>query len=255
MNYLRASRTPGTANGRSRRLFARLGGALAAMLPQACEVCADWAGRRAVCRACESALPRLPERHCPRCCDRSESGDACARCLAHPPAFDRTIAAFAYASPVDDLVQSLKYAHRLHLAEWLGQALAETWAAREVPIPAGERPILIPMPLHPDRLVERGFNQATEIARPLARLLNAPIAHEACVRVRATAPQARMAISSRPANVIDAFECREDLDGRTAIIVDDVMTSGASIGELARVVRLHGASRVIVAIAARTLHD
>lgn len=191
--------------------------------------------------------------HCPVCSDRSDSGDVCGRCLAHPPAYARVVSAFSYAHPIDELVQALKYGHRLHLAEWFGQALAEAWL-RDDEARCDRGPLIIAMPMHPDRLTDRGFNQATEIARPLARRLGVPLDHGACTRVRATAPQARLDASGRAGNVRDAFECRIDLTGRTAILVDDVMTSGASIGELARTVRLHGAARVLVAVAARTLH-
>lgn len=242
MNYLTRSRTP-------LRFFPALAGAaVTAALPQDCAVCGAYAGRWPVCPACEAALPGLPERRCPHCADRSESGDVCARCLSDDHGFDATVAAFAYAPPVDGLVQALKYGHRLHLADWFGDRLADRLGDQ------CEAPAVIAMPLHPARLAERGFNQATEIARPLARRLGVRLAHSICARVRPTPPQARLALADRRANVRQAFECRTDFGGRTVVLVDDVMTSGASLGELARTVRLHGAGRVIAAVAARTVH-
>lgn len=108
------------------------------------------------------------------------------------------------------------------------------------------------MPLHRTRLAERGFNQALEIARRLARISNRPLRTKGIVRVRDTAHQADLPAARRPANVRGAFECRADLSGMTVAIVDDVMTTGASLNELARVLKCAGAVRVENWVAART---
>lgn len=252
MNYLRRSRTPAAAAPPRTGWRTAVDRLATALLPQACALCGRFAGRWPVCAGCDRTLPRPPERTCPRCGDTAESGDACARCLAAPPAFDAAVAAFAYAPPIDGLIHDLKYGHRLHLAAWFGDALAHRCAAAGAVAAADAWTVA--MPLHPDRLVERGFNQAGEIARAVARRLGAPLRHDLVRRVRATPPQATLALADRHANIRHAFESDARLGGRPLVLVDDVMTSGASLNELARTLRLAGAGRIVVAVAARTLH-
>jgi ComF family protein len=221
------------------------------LLPQTCAVCAGPAGAAALCTACQARLPRLAEKHCPRCADISMTGEPCGHCLRESPHFDRVIAPFAYAAPLDTLVQALKYGHRLYLARWLGEQVAAALAEK---MAAGDPPLIVPMPLHPQRLAARGFNQALEIARPLARRGRLDLATDIARRVRMTAAQFDLSREERQRNLRNAFECRADMAGRKVIVVDDVMTSGSSANELSRVLKLHGASEVWVAVAARTLN-
>ena len=256
MNYLNASRTrhcSQDSHGLGAALRRQADRLATTLLPQSCAICGAWAGGEAVCARCAPVLPRLPEPRCPTCSDRSPAGDVCARCAAEPHQFDRVVAALAYAPPVDDLIQSLKYGHQLHLARWFGNVLADRLLA-EPDVGTWKAPIIIPMPLHPERLAERGFNQAAEISRTVARRLGQPLLVDACVRVRATAPQTRLGLDERRGNVRNAFECRQSLSGHTVILVDDVLTSGASLDELARTARMHGATRIIAAVVGRTLH-
>lgn len=253
MNYFRNCCSPPIAP-RVARLAARCTAQLVdALLPQRCALCSQSSagGGAAVCGDCQRALPRLPASCCPRCADFSAAGLLCGRCLTSPPAFDRVLSPFVYAEPVDVLIQALKYRHRLHLARWFGRQLAATLAAD----PAGERfDAILPLPLHPARLKHRGFNQAIEIARPLARSLGRPLSRRAAVRVRDTAPQAALPREDRRRNLVGAFECVADFKDQAILVVDDVLTTGSSADELARVLKLHGARRVVVAAAARTLH-
>lgn len=229
--------------------------ALAWLLPQICAVCAGPAGAAALCASCRSRLPHLAEGHCPRCADISTTGELCGHCLRETPHFDRVISPFAYAAPLDTLVQSLKYGHRLHLARWLGDHLAAAIApGLAEAMASGDSPLIVPMPLHAQRLTARGFNQALEIARPLARRWRLDLAPDLVVRVRMTSAQTELSREERQRNLRNAFECRVDLAGRWIIVVDDVMTSGSSANELARVLKLHGARKVWVATAARTLN-
>jgi len=112
---------------------------------------------------------------------------------------------------------------------------------------------MIPLPLSAQRMKERGFNQAQEIARPLARQYGVPLLAESCVRVRDSAPQASLPWKERQANIRHAFECRIDLTGKRVAVIDDVMTTGATLNEFARVLKLHGAVWVENWVAARTL--
>ena len=156
------------------------------------------------------------------------------------------MAAFRYDFPLDKLVQSFKYGHRLALAGYLGRQLAML---------AGNFPadLIIPMPLHPLRLRERGFNQALELARPVSKAWRVPIDQRSCSRIRHTPAQAGLPWRERARNVRAAFHCSADFSGKRLLLVDDVMTTGASLDELARTVKLHGAVRVVLLVVARTL--
>jgi ComF family protein len=219
---------------------------LARLLPQDCFVCGQASGDRLVCAACEADLPFLEGPSCPVCALPAADGLRCGACQNSPPAFDATSAVFRYAFPVEHIVQGLKYRHRLPLAGWLAEALARRLDATGVDC-------IIPLPLSAQRMKERGFNQAQELARPLARHFGLPLLAEASLRVADSAPQASLPWKERQANIRQAFECRVDLAGKTIAVVDDVMTTGATLNEFARMLKLHGARRVENWVAARTL--
>jgi ComF family protein len=220
--------------------------ALARLLPQDCFVCGQGSGNRLVCAACEADLPHLAGPLCPACALPTADGAVCGACQSVPPHFDATSAAFRYAFPVEHIVQGLKYRHRLPLAGWLAGTLAPRLDSTRIDC-------LLPLPLSAQRMKERGFNQAQEIARPLAQQLGLPLVSDACVRVRDGAPQASLPWKERQANIRNAFECRLDLTGKTIAVVDDVMTTGATLNEFARMLKLHGAARVENWVAVRTL--
>ena len=174
-------------------------------------------------------------------------GTTCGACLEHPPAFDDVSAAYAYAFPVDALVHALKYGGNLSIAPMLAEALAAN------PLPRVDA--LIPAPLAPGRLRERGFNQAQELARTIGRRLKIPLLAHACRKVSDTAPQAALPWKERARNVRAAFVCDTDLTGLRVAIVDDVMTSGATVNELSRNLKRAGAVHVSAWVIARTLKN
>ncbi|MFA7290760.1 MAG: ComF family protein [Rhodocyclaceae bacterium] len=219
---------------------------LTTLLPQDCLLCASPSGNTLLCTACANELPRLPQSVCPRCALPSPQGETCGRCLRHPPHFDRLIACYPYSFPVDRLIQRLKYGHQLALATWFGQQLAASCATLTC-----DR--IVPMPLHPTRMAERGFNQASEIGRALAQARAQTIDNRSCERVRPTTPQEGLTLRERRRNLKNAFACNADLSGQHVLLVDDVVTTGASASECARTLRLHGATQVTVATVARTL--
>jgi len=223
----------------------RIAGMLRVALPQTCALCAAPAGTALVCAACDGALPRLPP-GCPQCALPTARGERCGQCLATPPAFDRTQAAFVYAFPLDRLVQAFKYHGTLAWAGWFADAML---TQRAQP-PAAD--VLIPVPLARGRQRERGFNQALEIARPLARRTGIPLLAGAALRVRETPPQASLPWAERGTNIRGAFACAADLAGLSAIVVDDVMTTGASLEEFARTLKRAGAASVENWVVART---
>jgi ComF family protein len=217
-------------------------------LPQRCELCAGASGSELLCDGCTRSLPRLGPA-CPVCALPTPSGAICGHCLAHPPPFDATLAAFAYAFPVDRLMHAFKYHGRVALAEWGAAAIRAQHAARASALPQR----LIALPLSRERQRERGYNQAHEIARVLGRELSIPLVRDGVRRDRVAPPQAALPWSERARNVRGAFACELDLRGSAVAVVDDVMTTGASLAEFARTLKRAGATRVENWVVARTL--
>ncbi len=227
----------------SARLFRR---SYERLFVQDCLLCGGNSGPSLLCVACTADLPRLPAAGCPRCALPTPNGDVCGRCLGKPPHYDAALAVYRYDFPIDKLIQAFKYGHRLALGHHFGASLAEISARIDASL-------IVPMPLHPLRLRERGFNQALELARPLSRYSGIPIATRACSRIRHTTAQADLPWRERASNVRGAFHCAADLTGQRLLLVDDVMTTGASLDELARTVKLHGAAQVTLLVLARAL--
>jgi ComF family protein len=175
----------------------------------------------------------------------SPQGAVCGACLARAPAFDATVAAWSYRFPVDRLVLAFKFHARLQLAPWFAAALAPL-------VPQGVD-WFTALPLHRSRLAERGFNQAHEIARHLERLCGTPLLGRGIRRRRATGEQARLPHDARTRNVRGAFECDVELGGRCVAVIDDVMTTGATLEEFAKTLKRAGAGRIVNCVLARTL--
>jgi ComF family protein len=216
-------------------------------LPFSCLLCGVTSGTRHLCGACLADLPwyRMPQ--CPQCAIPTPDGQTCGGCLKRPPAFDHTRAALAYAFPLDRLIPRLKYNGQLAIAPALGECLAEALAS-------GPRPdCLIPMPLHARRIRERGFNHATEIALEVAKQLSLPLDTDSCQRIRDTPPQMGLKYDARRRNVRGAFVCTGDVRGQHIALIDDVMTTGTSLDELAATLKRAGAREVTCWVAARTL--
>jgi ComF family protein len=172
-------------------------------------------------------------------------GEICGRCIKHKPEFDRTLAVFSYAFPLDKLVQALKFGERLMLVDGLAESLI-----RHVK----HRPdFIVAMPLHRSRLRGRGFNQSQELARHIANRLNIPLLAHACQRVRDTPPQSALKWKERGKNMRNAFICSLDLSGKHIAVVDDVMTSGTSLNEVSIALRKAGATEISAWVIARTL--
>jgi ComF family protein len=216
-------------------------------LPQTCLLCGTRVNGQLLCHGCAADLPRLSDERCPQCALPSPGGSVCGVCLRHPPAFEHTVAVYAYAFPLDALVRHCKYDGALGVTDWFANRLFEALDGKTRP------ELILPMPLHAARLAERGFNQAVEITRRLAPRLGIPWSPEGCQRIRDTPPQAGLDLKARRANLRDAFRCDLDLTGKHVALVDDVMTSGTSLDELAKVIRAAGAAAVSAWVLARTL--
>jgi|RhiMethySRZTD1v2_1073278.scaffolds.fasta_scaffold114271_3 ComF family protein len=214
-------------------------------VPVHCALCGSASSPERLCSGCDAGLPRLAALRCRICALPLATGEVCGRCFSAPPTYDTVAAAFVYAFPLDALIQKYKYGGDLTLAPLLAGLLARSPCARVDAV--------IPMPLAGARLRERGFNQAQEMARLAARACGLPLLRHACRKVAETPPQAGLPWAERARNVRGSFVCDADLTGRRVAIVDDVMTTGATVSELARVLKRAGAEAVHVWVLARAV--
>ena len=223
--------------------------AIKAFYPPSCLLCGE-AGARGLdlCSACFGELPW--NRHpCPRCAaplppDAEEQ--LCGNCLKSLPAWDEAKSPLSYGYPVDKLIQRFKFDGDLPTGRLLAELLADYLAA------GGERPdCIIPVPLHPSRLKERGFNQAVELARPVGKRLKIPVRLDICERARATAVQSKLDAAERKKNLRDAFAVKKSVDGLHVALLDDVVTTGVTAEVLTTALKDAGAKRVTLWSVAR----
>jgi len=244
------SPTPADAPARLVRALRLAGARLAdAWLPRACALC-----RRALaladpglCAACRDGLPGAGRPRCPVCALPQPRGERCAACAARPPAFDRTIVLADYAPPLDRLILALKFRGELALARPLARALAAPCTAVD------HVDGLVPVPLAPLRLAERGYNQSRALAAGVGRARGLPLADGLLRRVRETRPQSGEPLAARHDNLAGAFVAQARAAGGAWVVVDDVMTSGATLQATAAALKAAGARLVVNLVAARTL--
>lgn len=167
--------------------------------------------------------------------------------MRQPPHFDATLALGDYSPPLDGMIAALKFGGRLPLAVVFGRLLARK--AQQCDLADG---LVVSVPLAFERHAERGFNQAQEIARRVAQELALDTAADAVLRIRHSAPQQTLALEARRRNVRGAFVVRTPVAERHVLVVDDVMTTGSTLNEVARVLKRAGAARVTNLVVART---
>jgi len=225
-------------------------------LPSQCAVCRQWGGER-VCSDCLARFAQ-PVPRCTRCAlDVPPGVRVCGACLAAPPPFERSLAALDYAFPWDGLITRFKFHDGLDLAGMFVQRMLVAHSADRAAHPDAPQPTwLLPVPLSAGRVRERGYNQAWELARRLARALRCPADAGLLLRVKDTLHQVALPVERRAANVRGAFAVeprrRDELRGRVVAVVDDVVTSGATAAEIGRVLLQAGAAQVHVWTLART---
>ena len=231
---------------------ARVADIVRAALPQHCELCVASTAGSLVCADCASTLPRVPAA-CPVCALPSPEGTTCGACLAHPPPYAASVAAFVYAFPVDRLLQRIKYGGSIALTAWAGAALGTAVRAALARRCAENGPDrIVALPLADARQRERGFNQAAEIAAHVAAACALPLAAP-LARVGGGPPQAALPWARRRSNVRGAFAVRSEVRDARIALVDDVMTTGATLTEASRMLIGAGAARVECWVVARTL--
>lgn len=204
-----------------------------------------------LCQHCLATLPWIG-RHCRGCALPldAENQDLCGRCQQHPPPWSGVQAMFAYRGAVPGLVSGIKYRQQLQLSHELGNIWAEylsqsPWSA--------QADVIVPIPLHWRRRWRRGFNQVAELAKPVSRALAVPLCHHCLRRVRFTPSQAQLPRRVRLHNLRNAF-CSDAalVTGKHILLLDDVMTTGATLREATRSLLDAGAHRVDVQVLART---
>ena len=200
-----------------------------------------------LCRGCREALPRLPAARCPSCALPSPDSLVCGRCLANEPRYDSTAAALAYAYPLDGAIQAFKYRRALGLTRSFAD-LMEMALENTAPVD-----LIIAAPLTSQRLAERGYNQAHELACVLARRRHVTVEPGALIRVKQGPHQAELPWKERAKNIRGAFAATRRFDGLAIAVVDDVMTTGSTLDEIAKVLKAAGAARVGNWVLARTL--
>jgi ComF family protein len=231
------------------RTSGRLSWLFHSLIPERCALCLQPADAP-VCGACRAELP-WNRTACPRCAlPQQTDSHLCADCAERAPPYDSGWSAFRYARPIDKAVLHLKYHAGFRSARWLGQEMAQILARRGQDLPE----LLLPVPLHPRRLRRRGYNQALELARSIGRCLELEVDADCAWRVRVTADQIGQNAAQRRRNVRNAFAVdAERVRGRHLALIDDVMTTGSTVAELARACRKAGAARIEVWTAARAV--
>lgn len=226
-----------------------LNGLARLLLPQRCLHCgAPGDAGRDLCTDCRGELPHNTCA-CPRCAlPIPQPAPACGRCLKRPPPASAALATFRYADPVDRWLPRLKFGRDLAAGRVLADLLLED---PRLPALTAGMDALIPLPLHRTRLGERGYNQALELARPLARAFDLPLRPGWLQRVRATSPQTGLDARARRRNLRGAFVADSAMSGRRVLLIDDVITTGSSMLEASRACRRAGAIEVRVLAVAR----
>lgn len=229
-------------------------------LPCFCEICA----RPAVNLLCEKCRLRLAhnDKCCVQCAEElpatmgrvsAPQSKRCGRCISNPPAFQQTFFAYDYNGPVAKLIQRFKFNEALILNHLLADMITSNLRAHEFPLPDA----LIPVPLHPARLKQRGFNQSFELAKSVGKTLNIAVHHALLIRTRNTPKQSGLNRKTRENNIKGAFRFQAGKDkaslaGKHLAIIDDVITTGSTTREVAKVLKRSGAGRISVIAVAKT---
>lgn len=228
----------------SRRWLERL------MWPATCLLCGRGAGEIDLCGECVADLPRN-DPACTICAEPlplSAGARTCGECLRDPPPFESSFVPYRYAYPLDHLVRGLKFRNELACGRVLGELFSQCVLARGEPLPEA----IVPVPLATRRYRERGYNQASELALAIRRVTGIGVKTAVVIRQRETAEQAGLDRKARRKNVRGAFAAVAPLRARSVAILDDVVTTGSTVRELAAVLQQAGAEQVAVWAIART---
>lgn len=216
-------------------------------LPSVCVLCHQYhRDALTVCSPCRELFVRIGI-GCSICRLPLPDGDfvQCGHCIKHKPAFDAVFSAYLFAEPLRTLLHEFKYQQGLHLRSLLTQLMLDALPTHFI-----KPDCLIPVPMHPDRIRQRGFNQSAELARLLARKLDIPLANHLCTKTINTAAQASLNGKSRRQNLNSAFSAKPG-KMQHIMLIDDLLTTGSTANELASTLKQQGVTRVDVWCLAR----
>lgn len=187
-----------------------------------------------ICNTCLSELPYINQ-SCSRCALPLEQSTSpiCGHCISQPPSYDVLYSPFEYHFPIDKLITELKFRSKLYSAHTLGQLFSEFIKTKATPLPD----CIIPVPLHPKRLRQRGYNQSLEIARVVSKNLSIPIDRKLCKRIKNTKPQSDLDANKRQGNIKDAFQVNQKHQYKHIALFDDVVTTGHTVEALSKLLR------------------
>ncbi len=221
-----------------------------------CVLCGDSTSQvYSLCKPCQGDFPLIT--NACQCCglpiadvqEESHQVALCGYCLKTPPAIDYTQSLYYYESPIDYLVGQVKFEENLSCASILGHLLAKGVTDIDDDLPD----VIIPVPLHKKRLFKRGFNQSLEIARPVAKLLQLPIDSNLVARTKSTRAQAKLNVAQRRKNIKGCFKVKDNHAYQHVVLIDDVITTGSTINELASALKQSGVKKVGVWSIARAI--
>jgi len=219
------------------------------ILPIPCRLCGAPSKHHALCKDCIKELPLL-ESACPRCAMPTTRSQLCGQCLTKPPVQDLSFSLFRYQDPIKRLIADFKYHDTLHLSSLFSHLMTQQLAHRVLP------QCLIPIPLHPKRLRQRGYNQSSELAKDLSKQLNISYSNQYLNRIIDTAPQASLPFKQRKKNIQHAFSLMNSNIPSHIALIDDVLTTGHTANAAAKILKQGGAEIIEVWTIARTIrHD
>lgn len=222
-------------------------------LPNLCLLCKTVTTKLLICEHCFQNLPWINPEVCLICANPLSGNNLhhqCGQCQQQPPAYDNTFAAFYYCFPIDRLILGLKFSNKLVYAKLLAHLFCLKYQNS-----INKPDFIIPIPLHPTRMKQRGFNQSHEIAKIIAKKLQIPVIANACERILDTQPQLALPAKLRTKNVRKAFQVKQPIPAQTIAIVDDVVTTGSTVQELAKLLKKQGVKRVDIWCCAKTLNN
>jgi ComF family protein len=216
------------------------------LMPIPCRLCGTMSQHQKICTACLQTLPSLGDA-CPRCALPISNAYLCGHCLHQPPEQDLSFSLFPYLDPVDRLIADLKYHDKLFLSQFFAQLMADKIRNRLLP------DLLIPIPLHPNRLRQRGYNQSFELVKPLSIKLGIPTSNRYLMRTIDTKSQASIPFKARKHNIQHAFKFIQTKVPSHIAIIDDVLTTGHTANAAAKQLRQAGASTIEIWTIARAI--
>lgn len=219
------------------------------LTPIPCRLCGADCQNQVLCPNCIKDLPELKS-VCPQCSLPTSASQRCGQCLSNPPEQNTSISIYQYKDPIDRLIADFKFNDKLYLSQFFAEKILTKLNHRPLP------ELLIPIPLHPQRLKQRGYNQSFELAKILSKSLSIPVSNSFLERIINTQPQSSMPFKQRKNNIKHAFKAADGLPFKHIALIDDVLTTGHTANAAAKTLKKAGATTIEVWTIARTIrHD